>query len=299
MISNWIAYFITSGVMFFIGVAFIYVFLAFRIVKSTQMPFLNTISNLLFLAGTAMMFTATAPIPLFVALFLGVSVVFFIVVESIGKLRQFTRIALSCLLISTSGALIFEIPYFMMPQYKVKNDSIYIVGDSLTAGLGEVSIEPYPALINKMKTIEIVDLSIPGSKMKDGLDIARTIEPDNQIVLLELGGNDWRIGSSRYQSEYSDGFRKLMEYLSSRKHRVVMMEIPFPPFEFRLAYAQRQIAKQFDVVMIPKRFLSAILFLTPESTSDGIHLTQKGHEVFAKRLCEIFMAEGNESGSPL
>ncbi len=72
--------------------------------------------------------------------------------------------------------------------------------------------------------------------------------------------------------------------------RVIMMEIPFPPFEYRLAYAQRRIAKKFNAVIIPKRFISSVLFLMLDSTSDGIHLTQKGHDKFAERLSEIIIA---------
>ena len=241
-----------------------------------------------------MIIASATPVPIFLSIPFLCSVLLLIVADSVKKLHELklvNRIAATMVFITTTGLLISEIPYSITPRFNTGDKPVYILGDSLTAGLGETTVTPYPELINRMEHFTIVDLSVPGSKIKNGLQMAKSIEGSGQNVIIELGGNDWRISGKHNAIEYEAGFEKLMDYLSSRQHSVIMMEMPFPPLEYRLAFAQRKIIKRYGIKVIPKRFLSGILFLHEGATSDGIHLTQKGHEIFADRLSKIMVSE--------
>ncbi len=294
MITNWMAYFITSGALFYTGVLSIFVFVLLRYSRLSGNAVIHSISSVFFLSGVVMVIVSTTPLPVSGVVFFLVSAGFCIIVDSFGKPAWMHRISLLFVLSSTAVLLIVEAPYSFMPRTVVAHDRIYILGDSLTAGLGEKTVTPYPALLRRMTSLDVVDLSIPGSKIKDGLHMAHRIPGDQHTVLIELGGNDWRRGGKNKDFDYSEGFLQLMEYLSSHGHRVIMMEIPFPPFEYRLAYAQRRIARQYGITLIPKRFLSSVLFLTAHGTSDGIHLTQKGHEAMARKLRKMFVVGSDE-----
>ena len=59
-----------------------------------------------------------------------------------------------------------------------------------------------------------------------------------------------------------------------------MFELPLFPFRQSYGKVQRQLAGEFNVILIPKRFLAGIL-LTPDGTVDGLHLSDAGHQQMA------------------
>jgi len=54
-----------------------------------------------------------------------------------------------------------------------------------------------------------------------------------------------------------------------------MFELPLLPQMIPYGQAQRQLAKKYGVVLIPKRFLAGVL-AGADATSDGLHLTEIG-----------------------
>jgi len=46
---------------------------------------------------------------------------------------------------------------------------------------------------------------------------------------------------------------------------------------------QRRLARQYDVILVPKRPFVAVL-TTPGATVDGIHLSKQGHALMAEMM---------------
>ena len=64
-----------------------------------------------------------------------------------------------------------------------------------------------------------------------------------------------------------------------------MFELPLLPGRWAYGAAQRRIASRHGIVLIPRRVLAGIL-LDPANTSDGLHLTQQGHEKLAGAVAD-------------
>ncbi|MFC1849780.1 SGNH/GDSL hydrolase family protein [candidate division CSSED10-310 bacterium] len=166
-------------------------------------------------------------------------------------------------------------------------NEIYLLGDSLSAGIGHKDVITWPTRVNKTNRLKIIDLSKGGSRVKDGLKMVPKIENKNRPILIALGGNDWRFGKFNNIKDYQNGLERLLSSLCIGRRTVIMFEIPFPPLEYQLLKSQRDLIRKYNVKMIPKRFLSDVLFIDPNATVDGLHLSNIGHERFAEKLISI------------
>ena len=174
-----------------------------------------------------------------------------------------------------------------MPTILLDNKEIYILGDSITAGINKKGVIKYPEIINSEGALKIIDLSIGGSRVGDGLKMMTKVKKDTNPILIELGGNDWQRPGDNKVSNYRHNPEKLLEQASLNGRQVIMIEVPFPPFEYGFIYSQRALASKYKVKLIPRRFLAGILFGHKDSTVDDFHLSQYGHTLFAEKLLEI------------
>ena len=66
-----------------------------------------------------------------------------------------------------------------------------------------------------------------------------------------------------------------------------MLELPLLPGCYGYGYAQRNLAREFKVLLISKRELSRVL--AADDSADGLHLSQAGHEHLAERLAPYLL----------
>jgi acyl-CoA thioesterase-1 len=67
---------------------------------------------------------------------------------------------------------------------------------------------------------------------------------------------------------------------------VVMLELPLVPFSVGYGRAQRRLAAEHGVFLIPKRIFAAVL-AAPGATADGLHLSESGTRLMDERLLPI------------
>ena len=72
-----------------------------------------------------------------------------------------------------------------------------------------------------------------------------------------------------------------------------MLELPWAPFHDGFRRAQREIAQKHGVTLIPRKVFSWVLS-GQESTVDGIHLSNRGHE----KMAEAFLSTCGTALSP-
>ncbi len=87
-----------------------------------------------------------------------------------------------------------------------------------------------------------------------------------------------------------DAFEQALDVLLAKLRdggqTVVMFELPLPPFHNRYGQAQRRLAKQHGVLLVPKRVLIGIL-TSNRATVDSIHLSRRGHELMSETVWVI------------
>jgi len=172
-----------------------------------------------------------------------------------------------------------------MPRLPIGNESrFYLIGDSISAGIGDKKVVCWPQLVEKQHPIQIVDLSRPGATIESSLPRAAQIDADHNLVLLEIGGNDV-IGETP-PAEFEKSLDALLRTVCHTGRIVVMLEIPLPPFGNSYGLVQRRLARRFGVILIPRRFFADIL-TGNQTTVDDLHLSQQGQERMADMLWKL------------
>jgi acyl-CoA thioesterase I len=184
-----------------------------------------------------------------------------------------------------AGGVLWEIPFHLMPRLSpAAAPRLTVIGDSVTAGLGDGALRTWPELLRQREGLDIVDLSEPGANVATALRRVRDETPLPGIVLIEIGGNDLLGETSA--ADFERGLDELLRQLHGEGRQLVMFELPLPPLENRFGQVQRRLAREHDVALIPKRVFLEVL-LSSETTLDSIHLNQAGHEAMARIVWEL------------
>jgi lysophospholipase L1-like esterase len=164
-----------------------------------------------------------------------------------------------------------------------KSDSLAVIGDSISAGLG-TRVRPWPEVMHGMTGAEIANLSKPGATMMDGFAMADRVTEQDQLVVIELGGND--LISGERSEEFERSLEGVLAKLVSPKRTIVMFELPLLPHLIRYGHIQRHLAKRYGVWLIPKRCITAVIS-GKDATSDGLHLTDLGAHRMASLVARV------------
>jgi len=172
---------------------------------------------------------------------------------------------------------------------------ILFLGDSLTAGLGLLSEEAYPNLIQQKfaaegySNVEIANAGVSGDTTAGGLArLPDMLEADVRILVLALGGNDALRGLPVAQTR--DNLAKIIE--TARDHNIMVllagMEAPTNLGEdyqegFHAAFIKLSRDYHGNVVYMP--FLLEGVAGHPElNQGDGIHPNKAGAAIIADHM---------------
>lgn len=174
-----------------------------------------------------------------------------------------------------------ELPFHLAKAISVsKNQTIYVIGDSISAGIGEKE-RTWPGVLGDLSGVRDVNLAVPGATLETAMYQANKITSTNSLILVEIGGNDL-LGHTDSHAFFVQ-LDKLLGNLESKNSRVVMFELPLLPFWNHYGRTQRILAEKYDVTLIPKSYLVEA-FAGKGNTIDGLHLTQKGHDELANSV---------------
>ncbi len=161
------------------------------------------------------------------------------------------------------------------------HQTMYVIGDSITAGLNDDDLL-WPTILADSKHVDVVNLAQPGAMADSAMKQAQLI-PDGAggIVLIEIGGNDMLSG--RNSSVYGQDLKTLIGAVSTPNRTLVMLELPLAPFSNEYGCVQRRLAREYDVLLISKREFSRVLGMA-DGTVDGIHLSARGQQLMADTI---------------
>lgn len=184
----------------------------------------------------------------------------------------------------------FELPYHAMPRIAFDaRPTVWVIGDSITAGLGDDGIETWPRILQRVDGFTITDSSHVGETARSALKRIHDVDVDAELVVVEVGGNDLLGGRSSQQ--FSRDLNALLDHACGDGRTVVMFELPLPPFYHGYALAQRRAARAHGVRLIPRHVLMSVL-ASGGATLDSIHLTASGQESLAEAVRKIWDVAG-------
>lgn len=179
-------------------------------------------------------------------------------------------------------ALVMFLGRIASPSFPKEILNICVVGDSVSAGIGGESEQTWPFLLSQNIGIEVLNLAASGATVNSALHKQTPKVPsDQQLVLLEIGGNDL-FGPTPIK-EFRRDLDLLLKELKSKGHQIAMFELPVLPWQWSYGRTQRELAVQYDVMLIPKRVMVSV-FSRKDTTSDLAHLTATGHQFMAKTV---------------
>jgi acyl-CoA thioesterase-1 len=182
-------------------------------------------------------------------------------------------------------AMAIELPYHVRRPHTMRPLRLFVIGDSLASGgFGEATT--WPAVLGREMRLPVTNLALPSDNAAMALEsqIPRLpIAPASmECVIVEIGGNDMLEGTPLNQfARALDGI--LAKAGAAGRRKLIMLEIPLLPGRWRYGATQRRLAAKHQSVLVPKRILARVL-LGAGNTSDGIHLTQRGHDALARDL---------------
>ncbi|WP_417384105.1 SGNH/GDSL hydrolase family protein [Gimesia sp.] len=175
--------------------------------------------------------------------------------------------------------LLLEVPYHLTPGVEpVSTRRLTVIGDSVTAGLGDAQTETWPLILAREHDIAVQDLSHVGDTVSTARQRVAETNLDAPLVLLEIGGND--VLGSTTPAEFRTNLDRLLREVSAPGRQLVMLELPLPPFYHAFGRIQRRLAKKHGVKLVPKRVFLSIL-AGGDATLDSIHLSQAGQQQMA------------------
>ena len=169
---------------------------------------------------------------------------------------------------------------------------IVALGDSLTAGLGVLREEAYPAVLERKlrgagMAIEVVNAGVSGDTTADGLRRANwALEGDIRLLILALGANDGLRGLPPAQMKTN--LQSIIHRARQRGVPVLLVGMEAPPnFGEQYASAFRQVfqdlARENKVAFVPF-LLEGVAGVPDLNQSDGIHPTSAGAARIADHL---------------
>ena len=235
-----------------------------------------------FLLGVIAVAVSSTPLPWWLYGVAGVVTLVWIVMQFGKRVRRgaaFLMIAVWLV------ALLMEVPYHLTPGVKpVASHSLTVIGDSVTAGLGDEETETWPRILEREQGLTVQDLSHVGDTVGAARKRVVETEIESPLVLLEIGGND--ILGSTTTAQFETNLDALLSELESPGRQLVMLELPLPPFYHEFGRIQRELARKHGVKLVPKRvFLSIIA--GGGATLDSIHLSQAGQQKMAEVVWHI------------
>jgi len=171
-----------------------------------------------------------------------------------------------------------------------RDDRIVAFGDSLTVGVGASSSEAYPAVLQQLTGIEVVNAGISGETSGEGRNRLASVldrySPD--LVILSHGGNDFLRRQDPLATKTNLAF--MIELMQQRDIQVVLIGIPKPAIFLSSDSLYRELADEYDVPL--ENRIMADLQGNKSLKSDQVHLNAEGYRQFSQAIAALLRDAG-------
>ena len=169
---------------------------------------------------------------------------------------------------------------------------IVVLGDSITAGLGLLSEQSYPAILQQRLDadgydFEVINAGVSGDTSAGGLRrLDWALDGDVRILIIALGGNDGLRGLP--PEEMRRNLAAIIERAQARQIGVVLAGMEAPPnfgpdYTRRFRQAFQELAVGDKVAFVPF-LLDGVAGVAGLNQADGIHPTADGARIVADHV---------------
>jgi acyl-CoA thioesterase-1 len=283
-VTSSLIFFFGSGLAFFLGVAL--VLTALLLTTAERKPRLRRLARLAAAVGLVFVVLSAVPLPWWVLASLVILLIGWGIAELFLAKRQRWRLLVRATVgFGWLAVAAMELPHqFVPPIGATGRPPLWIVGDSVTAGVGDKKTVLWPRLLADAHGITVHDRSQMGATVSTALRKLEKEPLGEGIILLEIGGNDL-LGPTKL-ADFEEQLDQLFAHVCGPGRTVVMFELPLPPLCNGWGVVQRRLAAKHGVLLIPKRVFVTVL-TAGEATLDSIHLSQSGHEAMAEAVWQL------------
>lgn len=251
----------------------------------------SLIERCLFVSGAVLLLASAVPVPIWILLILAG---FLLIWRFLGS---FSGLAIQ---IAHRGAIVASmIVIILLVSWDARflstpvapegqPDTLLIIGDSLSTAL-EPNTTPWPDQL-KDSFPEVIVRARPGIGLSSQEEILADLSADSPTAMVLLGGNDVMDGMP--PAQFQRELNQLLTSLAETARVTYMFELPLPPLNGRYGWIQRRLAQRHDVRLIPRRLIGGLI-LREETTVDGIHLNQEGHNLLAREVGALLRSPTN------
>ena len=233
-----VIWFCAAGHSFFVGIGLIII--AILLSAISKKLYHKLIIYFLTIIGGLFIFLSATPLPLWFYIIWAASIFVCFLFTALNKslgLKLLTLIRIAALSLSII-ALLIELPYYLKPSFAKNNfEKLYIIGDSVSAGIGNKEERTWPKILRTEYDVNIINLSQSGATVAAAIHQATQVTSGNAIVLLEIGGND--LFEPKHYFQFEQDLRKILEIVSGSKHKIVMLELPLLPHQVKYGKIRR------------------------------------------------------------
>jgi acyl-CoA thioesterase-1 len=170
-----------------------------------------------------------------------------------------------------------------------------VLGDSLTAGLGLLEQQAYPALLQKTLDadgyeFDVVNAGVSGDTTAGGLRrLDWALEGDVRVLIVALGANDGLRGLTVAQMKKN--LSEIIERAREQEVVVILAGMEAPPNygpEYTTAFRQayQDVAREQRVLFIPF-LLANVAGQSNLNQGDGIHPNTEGAAIMAETVWRV------------
>ena len=174
----------------------------------------------------------------------------------------------------------------------LNENTIVVLGDSLSAGYGVKAEESWPSLLeNTLKknnpNLSVINAGISGDTTSGGFRLPLLLKKHQpKIVILELGGNDGLRGMS-IKRVIKKNLEQMINMIHASGSIVVMIGVELPPnygelytSSFKKMYVD--LANEYNINLVKGSLLEMVSSNLMQS--DGIHPNQAGHVLIEQEV---------------
>ena len=179
------------------------------------------------------------------------------------------------------------------PHARLADGPIVVLGDSLSASLRREDAA-WPRVLQERTGRIVTNLAVASGHVATAHRVLDESPVNDSLVIVLLSGNDMLGGTPAAQ--YASDLSLLLKRLYQGGNAVLFLEVPAPPNAPWYGWSQHMVldqwrkataATQSPVMIAPRRIVADVLFGTPQSTTDGLHLTDSGQADLAKRVQQM------------
>jgi acyl-CoA thioesterase-1 len=171
------------------------------------------------------------------------------------------------------------------------DSTILAFGDSLTRGTGTSPDNSYPAVLQTLSGIRVINAGVPGELSAAGLkrlpQLLEQYQP--QLVILCHGGND--ILRKHSSAATKQNIRQMVQLVRQSGAEVVLIGVPeFSIFSIESLPHYAEVAEEFDLPYEAKVLPRIVGDRTLKS--DYVHPNSEGYQIMAEAIAQLLLATG-------